>query len=25
MAEAGYVEIHDGGSLVWRVALYRRA
>lgn len=23
MAEAGYVEIHDGGSRVWRVALYQ--
>lgn len=24
MAEAGYVEIHDGGSAGWRVVLYRR-
>ena len=25
MAEAGYVEIHDGGSRGWRVSVYRRA
>jgi hypothetical protein len=25
MAEAGYEEIHDGGSPAWRVALYQRS